>query len=44
MAAVRDFAESKDGLKLRYEIRGEGEPVALIMGFTALVRDGASHF
>ena len=27
MAAVRDFAENKDGLKLRYEIRGSGEPV-----------------
>ncbi len=34
MASVRDFAENKDGLKLRYEIRGAGEPVALIMGFS----------
>jgi len=33
VAAFRGFAESRDGLKLRYEIRGEGEPVALIMGF-----------
>jgi 3-oxoadipate enol-lactonase len=29
----RDFAQSIDGLKLRYEIRGAGDPVALIMGF-----------
>ncbi|MGA9722939.1 MAG: alpha/beta hydrolase [Candidatus Binatus sp.] len=33
MASVRDFAQTRDGLKLRYEIRGNGEPVALIMGF-----------
>lgn len=33
MAAVRDFARTKDGLNLRYEIRGRGEPLALIMGF-----------
>ncbi len=32
--AIREFAQSKDGLKLRYEIRGEGAPVALIMGFS----------
>jgi 3-oxoadipate enol-lactonase len=33
VASVRDFARTKDGLKLRYEVRGNGEPVALIMGF-----------
>ena len=33
MASVRDFARTRDGLELRYEIRGNGEPVALIMGF-----------
>ena len=44
MAAVRDFAESKDGLKLRYEIRGEGEPVALIMGFSGSGRGWGEPF
>ncbi len=33
MASVRDFAKARDGVKLRYEVRGEGEPLALIMGF-----------
>jgi 3-oxoadipate enol-lactonase len=33
VAAVRNFAQTKDALKLRYEIRGQGEPLALIMGF-----------
>jgi pimeloyl-ACP methyl ester carboxylesterase len=31
---IRQFAHSKDGLKLRYEVRGSGAPVALIMGFS----------
>ena len=44
MAAVRDFAESKDGLKLRYEIRGQGEPVALIMGFSGSSRGWGEPF
>ena len=44
MAAVRDFAESKDGLKLRYEIRGQGEPVALIMGFSGSGRGWGEPF
>ena len=44
MAAVRDFAESKDGLKLRYEIRGHGEPVALIMGFSGSGRGWGEAF
>lgn len=44
MAAVRDFAKSKDGLKLRYEIRGAGEPVALIMGFSGSSRGWGEAF
>ena len=44
MAAVRDFAQTKDGLKLRYEIRGAGEPVALIMGFSGSGRGWGEAF
>ena len=44
MAAVRDFAQSKDGLKLRYEIRGNGDPVALIMGFSGSGRGWGEPF
>ena len=44
MAAVRDFAKSKDGLKLRYEIRGNGDPVALIMGFSGSGRGWGEAF
>ncbi len=44
MAAVRDFARTKDGLKLRYEIRGNGEPVALIMGFSGSGRGWGEPF
>ena len=44
MAAVRDFARTKDGLKLRYEIRGQGEPVALIMGFSGSGRGWGEAF
>jgi pimeloyl-ACP methyl ester carboxylesterase len=44
VAAVRDFAESRDGLKLRYEVRGEGEPVALIMGFSGSGRGWGEPF
>jgi len=42
--AVRDFAETRDGLKLRYEIRGNGEPVALIMGFSGSGRAWGEPF
>ncbi len=42
--AVRDFAETKDVLKLRYEIRGNGEPVALIMGFSGSGRGWGEPF
>jgi 3-oxoadipate enol-lactonase len=44
VAAVRDFAQTKDGLKLRYEIRGHGEPVALIMGFSGSGRGWGEAF
>jgi 3-oxoadipate enol-lactonase len=44
VAAVRDFARTKDGLKLRYEIRGNGEPVALIMGFSGSGRGWGEPF
>ena len=44
MAAVRDFARTKDGLNLRYEIRGAGEPVALIMGFSGSGRGWGEAF
>jgi 3-oxoadipate enol-lactonase len=44
VASVRDFAQSKDGLKLRYEIRGNGEPVALIMGFSGSGRGWGEPF
>jgi 3-oxoadipate enol-lactonase len=44
VAAVRDFARTKDGLKLRYEIRGQGEPVALIMGFSGSGRGWGEPF
>jgi pimeloyl-ACP methyl ester carboxylesterase len=44
VAAFRDFAQTKDGLKLRYEIRGAGEPVALIMGFSGSGRGWGEAF
>jgi 3-oxoadipate enol-lactonase len=44
VAVVRDFAQNKDGLKLRYEIRGSGEPVALIMGFSGSGRGWGEAF
>jgi 3-oxoadipate enol-lactonase len=44
VAAVRDFAQTKDGLKLRYETRGNGEPVALIMGFSGSSRGWGEAF
>jgi 3-oxoadipate enol-lactonase len=44
MAAVRDFAQTKDGLKLRYEVRGNGDPVALIMGFSGSGRGWGESF
>ncbi len=44
MAVVRDFAQTKDGIKLRYETRGGGEPVALIMGFSGSGRGWGEAF
>jgi 3-oxoadipate enol-lactonase len=44
VAAVRDFAQTKDSIKLRYEIRGSGEPVALIMGFSGSGRGWGEPF
>jgi len=41
---TRDFAQSKDGLKIRYEIRGAGAPVALIMGFSGSGRSWGEPF
>src|ERR1700758_4908612 len=42
--ATRDFAQTRDGLKLRYEIRGNGDPVALIMGFSGSGRAWGEAF
>ena len=44
MATTRDFAPTKDGLKLRYEIRGSGDPLALIMGFSGSGRGWGETF
>jgi 3-oxoadipate enol-lactonase len=44
MATTRDFAPTKDGLKLRYEIRGDGDPLALIMGFSGSSRGWGEPF
>ena len=42
--AIREFAQSKDGFKLRYEVRGSGAPVALIMGFSGSGRAWSERF
>src|SRR5580704_6068478 len=44
MATTRDFATTKDGHKLRYEIRGDGDPLALIMGFSGSSRGWGDPF
>jgi len=44
VASVRDFARTSDGLKLRYEIRGDGDPLALIIGFSASGRGWGDPF
>jgi pimeloyl-ACP methyl ester carboxylesterase len=41
---TREFATSKDGLKIRYEIRGAGAPLALIMGFSGSGRAWSERF
>jgi 3-oxoadipate enol-lactonase len=42
--AIGEFATSKDGVKLRYEVRGSGAPVALIMGFSGSGRAWSERF
>ncbi len=42
--ATRDYAQTQDGLKIRYEIRGQGDPVALIMGFSGSSRTWGEPF
>jgi pimeloyl-ACP methyl ester carboxylesterase len=42
--AIRDFAQTSDGIKIRYEIRGAGVPVALIMGFSGSGRGWGEPF
>src|ERR1700693_796775 len=44
MASTRDYATNKDGVKLRYEIRGNGDPLALIMGFSGSGRGWGEPF
>ena len=41
---TRDYAQTKDGLKIRYEIRGKGDPLALIMGFSGSGRGWGEAF
>jgi len=42
--AKRDFAQTRDGLKIRYEIRGDGDPLVLIMGFSGSGRAWSEAF
>lgn len=42
--ATRAFAQSRDGLKLRYEVRGEGEPLALVFGYSGSGRGWGEPF
>ncbi len=44
MTTTRDFAQTKDGFKLRYEVRGSGDPLALIMGFSGSGRGWGEAF
>jgi pimeloyl-ACP methyl ester carboxylesterase len=41
---TREFATTKDGLKIRYEVRGAGAPLALIMGFSGSGRGWSERF
>jgi 3-oxoadipate enol-lactonase len=41
---IRDYAQTRDGLKIRYEIRGKGDPLALIMGFSGSGRGWGDAF
>jgi 3-oxoadipate enol-lactonase len=40
----REFSKTRDGLKIRYDVRGAGDPVALIMGFSASSRGWGEEF
>ncbi len=42
--ATRAFAQSKDGLKLRYEVRGAGDPLALVFGYSGSGRGWGEPF
>jgi pimeloyl-ACP methyl ester carboxylesterase len=42
--AIREYAKSRDGLNLRYEIRGRGEPLALVMGYSGSSRGWGEPF
>lgn len=42
--ATRAFAQSKDGVKLRYEVRGQGEPLALVFGYSGSGRGWGEPF
>jgi 3-oxoadipate enol-lactonase len=41
---VGNFAQSKDGTRLHYEIRGQGEPLALIFGYGGSSRGWGEPF
>ncbi len=43
-AMERRFATSRDGTRIRYEIRGDGDPLALIMGFSGSGRAWSESF
>jgi 3-oxoadipate enol-lactonase len=38
LMAIRAFCDGKDGVRIRYEVRGEGEPLAMIMGYSGSSR------
>jgi pimeloyl-ACP methyl ester carboxylesterase len=40
----RHFASTRDGIKIRYELRGQGAPLALIMGFSGSGRAWSEQF
>jgi 3-oxoadipate enol-lactonase len=42
--AAGTFAQSKDGTRLHYEIRGQGEPLALIFGYAGSSRGWGEPF
>ncbi len=42
--AVGTFAQSKDGTRIHYEVRGQGEPLALIFGYAGSSRGWGEPF